>query len=212
MPAKIILLRHGEKATGAQSSFHLSDVGVRRSHALATQYLGKDASHSLFERHEEPAAFFATTLHCVETIHPSAASWGKPVIAYTFVPPPRGGEAKELALNLRTQQLTADVMRHKWKGKTLVVVWEHKRIAGAQLERRYAEAVSLRQLLGLDGLTDVPTTWPGENFDYFWVITFGKSGKPKRFERIKQEFSGSYRDLPHNDWATPEKKARRRKA
>jgi len=212
VPAKIILLRHGEKPTGTQSSFHLSDVGVRRSHALAEQYLGKRASHSLFDKDEEPAAFFATTLHCIETITASAASWGQPVIAYSFVPPPRGGEAKELALNLRTRQLAADVLRHKWNGKTVIIVWEHKRIADSQLERKYKEPVTLRSLLGLDALEDVPLNWPGENFDYFWVVTFGKSGKPKQFERIKQEFVGSYSNLPHNDWAKPEKQRSKRKA
>ena len=207
MPKKLIILRHGEKPTGAQSSFHLSDVGVRRSHALAKQYLGRDASHSLFDKDDEPAAFFANTLHCVETISPSAESWGKPVIAYTVVPPPKGGEAKDLALDFRTQQVAADLLRHKWKGKTLVVAWEHKHIASALLDKKHAESVTLRQLLGLDAFADVPHTWPGQTFDYFWIITFGRSGRPKHFEKIRQDFTGSYRDLPHNDWGKPEKAA-----
>ena len=49
-PARIILLRHGEK----QNAWALCPVGVERSQALRAQYLGKHAQNSLFRPGETP--------------------------------------------------------------------------------------------------------------------------------------------------------------
>ena len=74
-PARIIILRHGEKA----DAWKLCGVGQQRADALATNYLGRGAKSSLFGSGEEPAAFFAITLHTLELASPAAASWGKPL-------------------------------------------------------------------------------------------------------------------------------------
>ena len=43
-PARIIILRHGEKA----DKWKLCDMGQERADALAANYLGRDAANSLF--------------------------------------------------------------------------------------------------------------------------------------------------------------------
>ncbi|HKB23290.1 MAG TPA: histidine phosphatase family protein, partial [Methyloceanibacter sp.] len=70
-PARIIILRHGEKA----NPWRLCEVGAARANALADAYLGAKATKSLFADGEEPAFFFAITLHTLELAAPSAASW-----------------------------------------------------------------------------------------------------------------------------------------
>ena len=53
------------------------------------------------------------------------------------------------------------------------MVWEHKHIANEKLEAKFeGEAVTLRKLLKLDILPGVPKTWPGDNYDYFWIVDF----------------------------------------
>jgi hypothetical protein len=59
IPARIIILRHGEKA----DKWKLCDVGQERAAALAVNYLGRGAAKSLFAPLEVPGAFFAITLH-----------------------------------------------------------------------------------------------------------------------------------------------------
>ncbi len=61
-PARIIILRHGEKA----NPWKLCEVGAQRADALAATYLGAKAAKSLFASGEEPAFFFAITLHTLE--------------------------------------------------------------------------------------------------------------------------------------------------
>lgn len=61
-PARIIILRHGEKANPCK----LCDVGTERANALADTYLGRNATKSLFANGEEPTFFFAITLHTLE--------------------------------------------------------------------------------------------------------------------------------------------------
>ncbi len=199
-PAKIIVLRHGEKKDG----FELCSVGVQRSLALTAKYLGKGAQHSLFAPGERPDAFFAITLHTIELASPSAQSWNAPLIAFTAVPIPGNpyGDS-ELVLNARTQEAAAEVMSGRWDGKTVVMVWEHKHIASKKLEEAYpSEKITLRQLLQLDTLgSQVPDKWEGENYDYFWIATYGKgSDAPTGFEAHKQKFDAPYQNVPQNDW------------
>ena len=100
-PSRIIILRHGEKA----DSWKLCEIGEQRAKALALTYLGKGATKSLFAAGEEPAFFFAITLHTVELASPSVASWNKPLILYSVVP--ESGQSKDdftKALNQRTQE------------------------------------------------------------------------------------------------------------
>ena len=56
-PARIIILRHGEKA----DDWKPCEIGEQRAKALALTYLGRDAIKSLFAAGDEPAFFFAVT-------------------------------------------------------------------------------------------------------------------------------------------------------
>ncbi len=202
-PAKIIILRHGEKKNG----FELCSTGVQRSLALTTKYLGKGGKHSLFDS-GGPDGFFAITLHTIELISPSAQSWNLPLAAYTAVPIKTATsnpyDDSEDVLNARTRQAAADVMGGAWAGKTVVMCWEHKHIADKKLDDSSKEPVTLRKLLNLDQIIGdpVPKKWEGENYDYFWIVTYGTTGSdvPTAFEAHKQKFDAPYIDVPDNDW------------
>lgn len=137
-PSRIIILRHGEKA----NPWRLCEVGVQRANALAATYLGQNARKSLFANGEEPAFFFAITLHTLELAAPSAASWSKPLILYSVVPDESDDdELQEKTLNRRTQEAAANIMQNPaLNGKTIVMVWEHKHIANAKLEAKFEDA------------------------------------------------------------------------
>jgi hypothetical protein len=200
-PARIIILRHGEKA----NPWRLCEVGAARANALADSYLGAKATKSLFADGEEPAFFFAITLHTLELAAPSAASWSKPLILYSVVPDESDDDDLHVkALNRRTQEAAANIMQNPaLNGKTIVMVWEHKHIANAKLDAKYeGEAVTLRKLLKLDILPGVPATWPGDNYDYFWIIDYD-SGRLTNFQMLKQTFAAPYQNVPSNDWDTP---------
>lgn len=205
-PARIIILRHGEK----QDTYALCQTGIDRSLALTERYLGKGAKDSLFASGGDPAAFFAITLHTLETVSPSAQTWGLPVSQFSVVP--IKGNAlgnSETVENARTRQAAAAVLSNPaWNGKTVVMVWEHKHIANEKLEAAYpGEKVTLRQLLNLDTLgKQVPKSWEGGNYDYVWIVTYGNPGSqnPTAFEAVKQKFEGQYASLPDNDWGQPE--------
>jgi hypothetical protein len=203
-PARIIILRHGEKAT----AYKLCDIGHERAKALTTTYLGGGAVKSLFARGETPAAFLTITLHTLELASPSAASWGEPLTFYSVLPDEDVDEdAKTELLNRRTQEAAHDVMTDpRYAGKTVVMVWEHKHIANKKLENSFSpEAVTLRQLLKLERLQGVPEIWPSGTYDYFWIAEYGKQGSdvPKRFSMVKQEFGAPYDEVPSNDWDQP---------
>jgi hypothetical protein len=202
-PARIIILRHGEKA----DKWKLCDIGEQRASALATNYLGQNAAKSMFAAGEEPAFFFAITLHTLELASPAVASWNKPIILYSVVPEAgldKDEQTKEL--NRRTQEAASNIMLNPaLNGKTVVMVWEHKHIANAKLEAKFeGEAVTLRKLLNLDVLADVPDTWPDATYDYFWIVDFpANSNVPSKFTMVKQEFGAPFASVPTNDWGTP---------
>jgi hypothetical protein len=202
-PARIIILRHGEKA----DKWKLCDIGQKRADALAANYLGRNATNSLFGSGEQPAAFLAITLHTLELAYPAASTWNQPIILYPVMPERGADEDKVEALNRRTQEAVRELMVHTlWQGKTVVMVWEHKHIANKKLEKRFPEeAVTLRQLLKLDQLEGVPENWPSGTYDYFWIVEYGKTGSdvPTGFRMIKQELGASYDDVPSNDWDQP---------
>jgi hypothetical protein len=200
-PERIVILRHGEK----HDLYRLCDLGVERSRALAASYLGRDGAQSLFAGRAAPDAFVAITLHTLELAAPSAAAWGKPVVAYTVLPPSRARTDFTRALNERTREAAADVMQGRL-GKTVVMVWEHHHIADRRLEEAFrGQKVTLRQLLNLDRLDAVPRDWPDDTYDYFWIVDYPASGsdRPVRFEMRKQSFPEPYRALPANDWGEP---------
>jgi hypothetical protein len=195
-PARIIILRHGEKA----DDWKLCDIGQQRAKALALNYLGKDAAKSLFDKDEPPSFFFAITLHALELASPAVASWNKPIIQYSVVP--ESGQSEDdftKALNRRTQEAARNILANPaLQGKTVVMVWEHHHIANAELE---GEQVTLRQLFKLDILPGVPATWPDDTYDYFWIVDFPvNSNVPSKFAMMKQEFGSSFPSVPANDW------------
>lgn len=202
-PSRIIILRHGEK----EDDWKLCEIGRQRAQALALNYLGKDAANSLFAAGGEPAFFFAITLHTLELATPAVASWSKPIILYSAVPGDGGKHDFTKALNRRTQEAARNILANPaLNGKTVVMVWEHKHIANEKLEAKFAgEAVTLRQLFKLDILPGVPKTWPGDNFDYFWIVEFPEnSNVPSSFSMQKQDFGKSFPRVPANDWGTPD--------
>ena len=74
------------------------------------------------------------------------------------------------------------------------MVWEHKHIANAKLVAKSSgEAVTLRQLLQLDKLKDVPETWPSGNYDYFWIVDY--AGGSTHADRLSHGEAGVRRAL-----------------
>jgi len=203
-PARIIILRPGEKA----DDWKLCSVGQQRAKALAATYLGSAASKSLFPKGDEPAFFFAITSHTLELASPSVASWNKPLILYTVVPEPGiDADGFTKALNQRTQEAARNIVSNPaLNGKTVVMVWEHRHIANADLDAKFGdEAVTLRKLLKLDILPGVPATWPSDNYDYFWIVDYDESSNvPARFSMMKQEFGAEFAAVPANDWGKPD--------
>jgi hypothetical protein len=200
-PSRIIILRHGEK----EGAWKLCGVGQARADALAATYLGRNAAQSLFAAGEEPAAFLAITLHTLELAAPAAATWDLPITMFSVLPQ-KGADVFDKGLDRRTQEAAAALLANPaWQGKTVVMVWEHKHIANAKLVAKSpGEAVTLRQLLQLDRLKDVPETWPSGNYDYFWIVDYaGGSATPTGFRMVTQVFEGRYAKLPTNEWGAP---------
>jgi hypothetical protein len=203
-PARIIILRHGEKA----DAWNLCEIGQGRANALAAYYLGRAAAKSLFAQGDEPAAFLAITVHTQELAAPAAATWGEPLTLYPVIHQ-KGLKQKafDKELSRRTQEAAQDVMTDpRFAGKTVVMVWEHKHIANKKLADDISgEGVTLRQLLNLDQLPEVPETWPSGTYDYFWIVEYGNQGSdvPTRFSMIKQEFDAPYNAVPSNGWGQP---------
>ena len=206
-PSRIILLRHGEK----ENAYALCDVGQQRSLALKDQFLGKGASQSLFKV-APPSAFFATTLHTIELIAPTANSWDLPIITYPEIPVTGRNDTQTAELMNRQTELAADnVMQDPmWNGKTVVMVWEHKHIANKKLTKENPDMmVDLRQLLKLDKLPDqivkkIPKTWSGANYNFFWIVDYDEKGSPIGFDVVRQNFTGQYANVPNNDWGVAE--------
>ena len=204
-PKRIIILRHGEKKDG----YALCNVGQQRSLALREYYLGKGALDSLFPKGTRPDGIFAVTLHCLELAGPATQSWGIPMQLYSVVPLDGQTKAEEtLLLNKRTQEAAHALLTDpRWSRKTVVVVWEHDHIAKKALEEQFPhQKVTLRQLLNLDKLRNVPQDWHGGNFDYFWIVDYNIPGIniPTGFSMKKQKFPAPYGTVPSNDWGTSE--------
>ena len=198
LPKSVIILRHGEK----ESVSTLCRIGIDRSLALAAQYLGQGAKDSLFSPGGQPGAFFAITLETVQHASPAAATWEMPLTMFSTVPLP--GIDPIPQLNLRTQQAAGALMDDpRYDGKTVVMVWNHRHIADKALELKFPDQkVTLRQLLNLDKLPDVPDTWLGQTYDYFWIVEFGTSGSrvPVSFRMERQQFAAPFERLPSSEW------------
>jgi hypothetical protein len=206
-PRQIIILRHGEKTDGPD----LCPTGSLRAKALAAVYLGKGATSSLFGA-DQPAAFYTITGHTRETIAPSAESWGLKLLL------PSTDKAKfsdkEKLENQETRDAAKDVLTNSdFDGKIVVMTWEHKHIANKELDSAYPDPpATLRRLLSIDHYAkhhpdeQIPETWAGENYDFFWIVDYAdpKSPKPTKVSIRPQTFSAPYGSVPANDWKTPE--------
>ena len=198
VPRRIIVLRHAEKA----NSHALCGIGLRRSIALSRHYLGRNAINPSLLEGQVPAAIVAITLHTIETAGQTAVSWQLPIKIYPAMPV-ENGLINPLLENSATRAAAADVLGNpRWHDRIVVMFWEHRHIASAQVERQYSgQKVTLRQLLNLDQLEHVPETWK-HNYDYFWVIDYDpdQSQIPVQFEMVKQIYPSPFNTLPHNDW------------
>ncbi len=202
-PAQIVIARHAEKL----DPYAICDMGTQRSQALTEQYVGRGAAHPLFGT-KGPDAILAIGLHPIETSTPIAQSWGMPVVAYTVLPAKGGkGRAEKVLENQRTQQAAHDVLTEpRYDGKIVLMIWEHDHIAKAKLEQEFpGEKVTLRQLLHLDQIADVPDTWPDATYDYFWIIDYAPGNPvPTKFRMVRQVFVPPFETLPANSWGEPE--------
>lgn len=207
LPAKVIILRHGEKSTstGPSGIYGLCSIGWERSLALSSTYLGKGAVDTLLPKNG-PAAFFALTPHTIELASPAAVSWGAELQNYSVVALPSDLQTSAqltTQLVVRTQEAATDVMKNpKWNNKVVVIVWEHEYIANSKIEKEATGKVTLRQLLNLDQIAGdpVPKDWEDDNYDFFWIVEYGKRSSkiPTRFTAIKQSYPGT--GIPSNDW------------
>ena len=201
-PSEIVIARHAEKA----HAYDLCDMGKERAQALVQQYLGRGAAQSLFPPGQSPAAIMAMTMHTIDTVSPAAQSWQMPLTAYTVIPKTGKKGAEKVEENSRTQEAAHDVLTDpRYDGKIVVMVWEHKRIANAALEGKFAgQQITLRQLLHLDQV-GAPDTWPDQTYDYFWVVHFASTHpKPTSLDKVQQVFKAPFDDLPANKWGEPE--------
>jgi len=193
-PARVILVRHGEKENVAQ----LCSVGQLRADALAAQYLGKGAPENgaIFGKGGKPDAFFAITVHTQETAAPSAASWGEQLTVFPIAPKDPNEDSD---LDKETRKAAAALESSQYDGKTVVVFWEHKHIAKKDLNKSGDTFWSLLDL-GNIPKADPPKTWEGVNYDYFWIIDYTQP-KPT-FTPIQQDYkAAAYAQVPDNAWA-----------
>lgn len=220
VPARIILLRHGEKG----GPWQLCATGRERAQALVSYFIGKGAQKSVFRPGERPKAILAISLHTLESIDPVARSWGQPVVFYSVMPQPHGDgfSLSQEMLHQRNREAARDILeKPEWAGQTLLMNWEHDHIAKTPLDvhlpaavqaqetaRGHAapqEGITLYDLLHLNELPEVPYDWPHATYDYIWIIDFDQTtGKPVSFRMVKEEFGPPFNTLPQNDWGTPE--------
>ena len=187
-PARIILLRHGEKKNGKE----LCDVGRQRAQALADQYLGRGApgNDAIFGRGAKPDAFFAITLHTQETATPSAQSWGKQLTNF-FVPPDDPNEKSDL--DNQTQKAATALTSADYAGKVVVVVWEHNHIANEKLTNTFWTLLDLGAIPNANAYK----TWESANYDFFWIIDYA-SPQPT-FTMVPQVYASAPK-VPNNEW------------
>jgi len=145
-PAKVILLRHGEKGPDEKDE-SLSDRGKLRAEALASCL----TTNSSFLSQGLPVALFAPKFTRHDNVH-------RP---YETLEP----SAKSLQLTIQMpcdrkdyRGLVSSIMKDPvYDGKTVVVCWVHD----------YLPAMA-REF----GVKSKTLTWKGSVYDRFWVITF----------------------------------------
>ncbi len=203
-PARIIILRHAEKL----NAHELCAVGAERAQALAKQFLGRGAKHSLFRDGDAPAALIAITLHTIETISPAAQTSvcrSRPTRS-----PPQDDEPNS-KLDQHTREAARDLLGNPNYGRTVIVTLGAKHNAKRNFEKDYPhEQVTLRQLLRLDQVKDVPENWPGREQLRLLLDHRVQAGNPvpSGFRMLRQDFTAPFDHLPANGWDEPEFEAR----
>ncbi len=201
-PARIVILTSAESA----DAWRLCEVGSQRAQGLRYNYLGDKAAKSFFSEETPPAYFFAVTPTTVATATPASSSWRKPIINYSVLPQSDPTKLEE-ALHARTREAAGNILNNPaLRDKTVVMVWDRRHIADPEYDAKYEReaAVTLRQLFHLDILPGVPSEWPSDTHDYFWIVDFPKnSNVPLKFEMVKQDFGKSFPKVPANEWGEP---------
>jgi hypothetical protein len=204
-PERLVIVRHSEKL----DTWRLCQTGLDRAQALSDQYLGPNATQPLFST-SPPAAILTLSIHTLETAQPTALSRNIPTTNYVALPSANTSPAAfEAQMNHQNRLAVHDLLNDaRYKGKQVLMFWEHFHTASAALEARYPdEQVTLRQLLKLDQPPfdkQVPATWPDSSYNYFWIVDFNADGSIKAFNTERQRYQGRYANLPDNDWGAPE--------
>ncbi|WP_454917575.1 hypothetical protein [Xanthobacter sediminis] len=74
----------------------------------------------------------------------------------------------------------------------------------ARADRRLELPATLYDLLGLSRFAAAPRKWPGDTYDYFWIIDFDPNTRQaSSFEMVKQVYTAPFADVPQNDWGQP---------
>lgn len=147
-PARIILIRHGEKPADPHNP-HLSPAGVRRAQDLVT-FVTRDPA---ITGPGVPVAIFATQTtrdddgqRTQETVAPLARA-----LHLQVQTPYHGSEFARLARAILSDRAVA--------GKTILICWNHEEIP---------------QLAAALGVQPEPRKWKDGNFDQVDIITYHK--------------------------------------
>jgi hypothetical protein len=74
-------------------------------------------------------------------------------------------------------------------------VWEHKHIANEDLTSTFWALLKLGEIPN----ANVPTSWAGTNYDFFWIVDYTKP--QPTFTVVPQVYtSASYAKVPNNAW------------
>ena len=156
-------------------------------------------------RHGEKADSYALCATGISRSHALANFYlGKGAAQSLFSP--AEAPAAILAITLHTLELATPATA-TWSFPVTNYSVVPPKQSNVDLEKSSKDAVTLRQLLHLDAFgAKVPTTWNGDNYDYFWIVDYAKgSDLPASFRMVKQIFPAPYQDVPSNDWGVPEK-------
>ncbi len=154
-PAKVILIRHGEKPIPPATGNQLIPQGCERAYLLP----------SFFQAHEstfgKPVAIYAakpgsddSSVRPLQTIAPTAAAYGLRV----------NDSGARLDYPAIAQEILTTAA---YDQKTVVISWEHHVIP------------DFAQALGLELKKSMNTKkWPGAVFDQAWVLSFTQGSTP----------------------------------
>lgn len=153
-PARVVLLRHAEKPANDEE-IHLSELGQKRAHALASWATNCPA----WQTNERPVAVFACkptpkapSLRSIETITPLAEQLQLPVQTPFPAKNPAG----------LAKQILSDP---NLKGKTVIVCWGRD---------------ELPELAGCLGVRSGADKWGKNVFNRIWLVTYSGAGAELR--------------------------------